>query len=284
MSENLLDKSINPYRDDLAAIKLKGQVKAEKFVEPIIYQVKNAATTIKAAPNSDATQISEALAGELIDIYEIKDGFAWGQLQRDNYVGYFPIDVISNTIIKNSHKIKVLRTYGFAGPKVEEKVLATLSIGAEINPNGEKQNGYVNCGEFGWIYENHICPIDEYHKDPIEIAKLFLNAPYLWGGKQSLGLDCSGLAQIANWVCGKNLPRDAYVQETCGIGVDINPDLSGLKRGDLVFWQGHVAMMIDDSNIIHANAFHMCVAIEPLEEANQRYIELGLPIRNIRRI
>ncbi|KAF0117500.1 MAG: hypothetical protein FD163_1505 [Hyphomonadaceae bacterium] len=280
----MLDKSINPYRDDLAAIKLKGMVNAPKYVEPQTFQIVKSAAPILAKPAQKAEQISEALCGEIMEVYDVSNGFAWGQLVKDQYVGYVSIDAICNNIVTTTHKVKVLRTYGFENPNVKTPIIGTFSLGAEVCATGETANGFANCGVHGWIHETHLSEIGEYASDPIAIAKWFLKAPYLWGGKQSFGLDCSGLTQIAFAACGINLPRDSRLQETIGENIEFDGGLHNLRAGDLVFWQGHVAMLIDDVNIIHANAYHMMVEIEPLSAAKERSDASGIALRTISRI
>jgi NlpC/P60 family/Bacterial dipeptidyl-peptidase Sh3 domain len=278
-----LDKSINPYRDDIAAIKLKGQIEAPKYVQPSVFQICVPSVFIKSQPDKESPSLNEALLGELFEVYEIKDGFAWGQLVRDNYVGYISTSALDDDIIIPTHKINNLRTYGFKDASLKSYIVSSLSFGALIAPKGEVQNNYVDCGKLGFVHEKHICKIEEFAKDPADIAMQYLNAPYTWGGNGANGVDCSGLAQNAYRACGINLPRDARLQEHIGQNIEINQDLSGLQRNDLIFWQGHVALMLDRENMIHANAYHMKTAIEPLKSANERYLAQNLPIRTIRR-
>jgi hypothetical protein len=280
----MLDKSVNPYRDDLAAIKLKGVIEAPKYIEPQTFQIVKSATPILANPAKNAVQISEALCGEIVEVYDIANGFAWGQLVNDQYVGYVPLDAICNNLVTTTRKIKVLRTYGFESPNVKSSIIGSFSLNAEVCANGEAANGFANCGVHGWIYEAHLCEIGIYASCPIAIAKWFLKVPYLWGGKQSFGLDCSGLTQMAFAACGINLPRDSRLQEAIGENIEFDERLLNLRVGDLVFWQGHVAMMIDEVNIIHANAYHMMVEIESLSEAVTRSDATGIKLRTIRRI
>lgn len=280
----MLDKSVNPYRSDLAAIKLKELVTAPKYAHPQLFQIAKSAAPILASPAPNAEQISEALCGEMVEIYEIANGFGWGQMVKDQYVGYIEVDALCNNMIKTNYKIKALRTYGFESPNVKAPVIATFSMGAEVCGIGETANGFANCGVHGWIYEAHLCALDEFASDPIAIAKWFLRAPYRWGGKQSFGLDCSGLTQIVFSACGINLPRDSRLQEEIGENIEFDAQLHNLRAGDLVFWKGHVAMMVDETNIIHANAYHMMVEIEPLTEAVKRSDAIGIYLRTIRRI
>ncbi len=285
MSETIkLDKNTNPYRDDLAAEKLRGLVAAPKYITPVTKQIIAGSASIKSAPDDNATQVSEALCSDIFEVYDEENGYAWGQVGRNDYVGYIKTSALTDEIIKPNRKIRALRTYGFSIPKVQGMVLAQLSMNSQVFASDEIENGYVNCGRHGWIYEKHLAALDEYYPDPAEVAKLFLNAPYYWGGVQSYGLDCSGLVETSFAACGVKLPRDAYMQEKCGQEVAIKDDLSGLKRNDLIFWKGHVGIMIDADNFIHSNAFHMCVAIEPLKTARERYEKSDLPIRSIRRV
>lgn len=278
-----LDKAINPYRDDIAAIKLKGIIEAPNFVEPQKMQINTLSAFLKTEPNIESPSLNEALLGDIFEVYEIKNGFAWGQLERDDYVGYIETSALGDNIFTPSHKIKTIRTYGFKEPSIKSRIVSTFSLGAKISPKGEIQNGFYDCGEFGFVFAKHVCPIDEFYDDPAQIAQMYLGAPYTWGGNSSIGVDCSGLAQNSFKACGINLPRDARMQEALGQNIEIKPDLSGLKRNDLIFWQGHVAIMVDETNIIHANAYHLMTVIEPLQEANERYLGNNLPIRTIRR-
>ena len=283
-NEETLDKAINAYRPDLAAAKLKDIIKADKYIEPEVFQIKANGAFLKSEPNLSSPNVTEALRGELIDIYEIKDGFAWGQLHNDNYVGYIETHAIEDDIVKYTHKIKTLRTYGYEIPKTQGRILNVLSLGALVTPKGVAQNGFIDCGDAGFIFEKHIGPIDDFYDDPAQIAHWFLNAPYTWGGKQSIGVDCSGLAQVSFAACGIQLPRDARMQQNLGQIIEITPDLTGLKRNDLIFWKSHVAIMIDEENIIHANGLTMTTSIEPLKTAIERYEGLYSKVTTFRRI
>lgn len=279
-----LDKSINPYRSDIAGEKLRGKVIAESFVAPIQYQIKVPIADLKLAPSNDAEQCSVALAGEIIEIYEVKYGFAWGQLVDDDYVGYIDANALNQDIIAPTHKVCAARTPILSMPKVQGNVLGIMPMNAKILPTAIRENGFVWCEGFGFIYEKHLCPIDEYFEDPVEVAQKFIGAPYVWGGKSALGIDCSGLVEISFAACNIELPRDARLQELRGQKIAFDDSLAGLKRGDLVFWAGHVAIMIDETNIIHANAHHMMVSIEPLRDAKARSDNSGVPIRTITRV
>jgi hypothetical protein len=280
----MLDKSINLYREDLAALKLKNIVEAQRYAAPQIYQISKSAAPVLAAPIHGSEQISEALCGEIVEVYEVTNGYAWSQLVNDDYVGHIKIDAINENIFKPTHKIRALRTYGFESPNVKAPVIMTFSLGATLCATGESKCGFVDCGVHGWVFEEHLCPLGDFFSNPVEIAKWFLKAPYLWGGRQSFGLDCSGLTQIAFGACGVKLPRDSRLQEAIGEKIEFDESLRNLRAGDLAFWQGHVAMMIDDTNIIHANAHHMMVEIEPLSDAVKRSDATNINLRTIRRL
>lgn len=279
-----LDKAINAYRGDIAAASLIGKVQSEKFVEAKTYQIKVPIAQLRNAPLPNAEHSTQALLGELIDVYEIKDGFAWGQLKRDSYVGYLAESDIGEEIIAPTHKMGVMRTNSYTEAKVQAQIKHTLTFGALICASETRENGFVWCDGLGFIYESHLCPIDKKFDDPIDLAKQMLWTPYVWGGNSPLGIDCSGLVQLCYGACGIELPRDARLQEARGQSLEINDDLSGLRRGDLIFWKGHVAIMMDEVNIIHATSFTMMVSIEPLKVAKERIDNLGIPIRSIKRL
>lgn len=275
----MLDKKLNPYRDDIAAIKLKGEVIAQEFREPVKYQITSPRAKLSIKPENNAEQETEILYGEIFEVYEIKDGFAWGQATLDNYVGYVEAKHLSDNIFEPKYKIKAQVTHAFEMPRVQAKINATLSINSFVNITDKTENGYIYCEGLGYIYGDHICPIDEYYKDPIETAERFLELPYTWGGKSGMGVDCSGLVQSAFSACGIFYPRDAYMQEK--IGTEIS--FGNQEKADLVFWKGHVAICIDKDTIIHANAHHMKTAIEPLEVAIKRTEAKGIPVTSIKR-
>ena len=137
----------------------------------------------------------------------------------------------------------------------------------------------------GYVPAVHLKPIDDNEADFVAVAERFLGTPYLWGGKTALGLDCSGLVQVALTACGMSCPRDSDMQEAAlGAAVAVAGRRSGLERGDLVFWKGHVAIVRDRANLLHANAFHMAVAIEPIADAVARIRAAGSDITSVRRI
>ena len=266
----MLDPNLHPYRSDLAAIKLKGLVQSARFVDPIPHQVSAGVAPLRKVPEPDGEQLSQALHGEVIDIYEERSGFGWGQMHSDGYVGWFDMAALSAPVLAITHKVKVLRTYAFSRPTARAAPHFLLSLGAQVALKGARENGFVAVERAGWIYEPHLATLSEHAADPVAIAEHFLHAPYQWGGVESLGLDCSGLIQTAFKAAGIFLPRDSYMQREIGRAVVFDQSLEGLKRGDIVCWKGHVALMTDATHILHANGFHMAVAHEPLAAAVDR--------------
>ena len=167
-----------------------------------------------------------------------------------------------------------MRTYVFAGPNLKSSILTALSLNALVSVT-RYENGYAYINDMGWVFANHLSAFDTFADDFVSVAESYINAPYQWGGRESIGLDCSGLLQQALYASGYGCPRDSDMQMKLGLPLMVGADLKGLQRGDLVFWKGHVAIMVDDNHIIHANAHHMKVAIEPLAEAVNRIDACG---------
>jgi cell wall-associated NlpC family hydrolase len=280
----LLDPRLHPYRADIAAAKLKGLVKSERFVEPTTYQVTGGVASLRKIGAEDGEQYSQALHGETIDIYEEKGGFGWGQMRSDGYVGWFDMVALSSPVLTVTRKVATLRTYAYSSPSAKSPPHFLLSLGARVCETADHENGFVFCERAGWVYEPHLADLTDYAKDAVAIAQQFLDAPYQWGGVESLGLDCSGLIQTAYKATGVAMPRDSYMQRGFGNEIVVGQDFSGLKRGDIICWDQHVGLMVSATDIIHANSFHMKVTREPLATAAPRVATKYGPILSVRRI
>ena len=171
-----------------------------------------------------------------------------------------------------THWVSALRTYAFAEPSIRAKAFGPLTMNALVTVDGQEDGAFLHAVGAGWIARRHLRPVGETPTDFVEIAEQFLGAPYLWGGRDSLGLDCSGLIQQALYACGHACPRDTDQQARLGREAPGN----ALIRGDMVFWKGHVGVMLDGARLLHANAHHMAVAVEPLGEAIQRIDAAGV--------
>jgi cell wall-associated NlpC family hydrolase len=278
------DPRLTPARADLAAKELQGKVTAARFVEGHPYEVIEPQTGLRATPAPDAPLLTEALKGERVTIYDTNaEGWAWGQLAADGYVGWLSANALAPAGAPATHKVAALRTFAFPGPSIKLPPLEALPLGARLAITGvEDRLAVTRAGSY--VPARHLAPLDVVEPDFVAVAERFVGVPYLWGGKTALGLDCSGLIQVALTAAGIGCPRDSDMQEQA-LGVPIpSPERAALRRGDLIFWKGHVAIARDSATLIHANAFHMAVAIEALVEAIARIRDAGSEITGVRRI
>jgi len=279
------DPRITPARADLAAKELEGKVSAARYVEGRVREVVEPQAPLRRSPRPDAPLDTEALKGERVTVYETDaEGWAWGQLAADGYVGWLPAGALAPPGAPPSHKVTALRTLAFPGPDIKMLPLEALPLGARLAvAHVEGRMAVTASGAY--VPAAHLAAIDHNEADFVAVAERFVGAPYLWGGKTALGLDCSGLVQIALAACGMTCPRDSDMQEQAlGRPVAAANELSNLVRGDLVFWKGHVAIVRDRENLLHANAFHMAVAVEPIAGAVARIRGAGSEVTSIRRI
>jgi cell wall-associated NlpC family hydrolase len=178
-----------------------------------------------------------------------------------------------------------LRTFVFPGRSIKAPPIEALSLGcrvAAVSQPGEAAGELTKLESGFYVPTRHLAPIGTTESDFVAVAERFVGVPYLWGGKSSLGLDCSGLVQVALTASGVVCPRDSDMQEQA-LGAARSNDLAGLGRGDLVFWKGHVAIARDANSLVHANAFHMAVAIEPVTEAVRRIAASGSVVTSVKR-
>ena len=279
------DPRLLPARPDLAARHLQGKVEAARFVDGKRHQVIDAQAPVRHAPAPDAALATEALMGEIFTIYETtEEGFAWGQLETDGYVGWLPANSLGASGPAPTHRVAVLRTLLFPGPSIKLPPLAAPSLGARLSIVREQERFAVTAAG-GYVPALHLAPIGSFEADFVAVAERFRGAPYLWGGKTSLGLDCSGLVQVSLQAGGLPAPRDADLQEQA-LGIAIEPAAAGadLRRGDLLFWPGHVAIVRNRDTLVHANAFHMMTEIEPIPDAIARIRAAGSELTSVRRL
>lgn len=279
-----LDPRRNPYRPDLAAKHLEGRVKAARFAEGQPGQIARAAVPVRKQPGAQHGLETEALYGETVTIYDEANGWAWVQLARDRYVGYLPADTIVREVIVPTHRVQSPGTFLYAVPDIKSPPIMHLSMNAVLAVRGMDEK-FAQLAQGGFIVNRHIAPLDRFARDFVEIAERFIGTPYLWGGRTRIGIDCSGLVQTALQAAGLFVARDSDMQQAeVGQAVLVPDRLEGLERGDLVFWPGHVGIMTDGVMMVHANAHHMAVAVEPLPDAAQRIAKTGAKISAIKRL
>lgn len=279
-----LDPRLNAFRPDLADERLRGRVEATRFASGSPGQVVRSTAPLKARPSGMAGLENEVLFGERVRVFDLADGWAWVQLERDGYVGYVPADAISETVIHPTHRVQSVGTFLYPVADIKSPPLMHLSMGSEIAvAHVDSRFAHLQTG--GFVIARHIAPIGRHARDFVEVAERFIGVPYLWGGRTRLGVDCSGLIQIALEAAGYRAPRDSDMQQaSLGSEILVPADLEGLERGDLVFWKGHAGMMVDSVLLLHANAHHMAVAVEPLSSAIDRIAKTGLTVAAIRRL
>lgn len=262
-----LHPRLTPARPDLAARHLEGKVAAARFVDGEPREVIEAHVPLRRAPSPDAPLDTEALMGERVTVYETSDeGWAWGQLDGDGYVGFMPTSGLGAPGPAPTHRVSALRTLVFAAPSFKLPPIGALPLGARVAVV-RTEGRFALTASGGFVPVQHLAPVESHEPDFVALAERFLGTPYLWGGKTSLGLDCSGLVQVALTACGIPCPRDTDMQ-AAALGEQVAG--SPRWRGDLIFWKGHVAIARDEKTVVHANAFHMAVAIEPIDAAIAR--------------
>jgi hypothetical protein len=280
----MLDPRLTPARPDLAAKHLEGKVVAKRFVEGEEFEITDGIAPVRREPFSGAALDTQALKGERVTIYDrIDDGWAWGQLAGDGYVGWLPDLALYRPGPAPTHKITALRTFAFPGPSIKLPPVDTLPLGARIAVT-RFDAGFAITAAGHYLPLQHLGAIDAIERDFVAVAERFVGTPYLWGGKTSLGIDCSGLVQVALGACGLPCPRDSDMQQAAlGRALPLD-DLAALARGDLLFWNGHVAIVRDAETIVHANAHAMATAIESTEQAIARIAATGSEVTAVKRM
>jgi len=273
-----LDRRIAAFRPELADTRLKGEVKAERFVLGEPGHVVEPVIDLRPAPNPDSGIDHQLLLGEQITIFDRAAGWAWVQSQTSRYVGWVPEPAIATGTFTATHRIAARRTFIYPEPDLKLPVARSLSIGSHIAASGEAEargQRYLLLEGGGAVVARHTFPADVFEQDYVTVAERLLGTPYLWGGSSGDGVDCSGLVYLAMLSCGRKVLRDSdMMAATLGEEIDPGPGHSGLKRGDLVFWRGHVAIVEGDGNLLHANGYTMDVTSEPLDQALERIATL----------
>ncbi len=264
-----LDRRLNAFRPDLAAEALKGRVEAARFVRGEPACVVTPVAALRPFPDLGRGIDTELLHGESVRVFDRANGFAWVQADADGYVGYLPEEMIGPAV-EPTHRITAVRTFVYPEAELRKPPLRALSMGSLVTIIGDAETRgtlYFLLAEGGAVIAAHCLPVDApMAQDYVSVATKFVETPYLWGGRSGFGIDCSGLVQLALMMVGRKAPRDSDMQASFG-----NPiSRDELRRGDLVFWKGHVGIMEDEETLLHANGHTMTVARENFEAAVKR--------------
>ena len=278
------DPRLTPARPDLAAKYLEGKVKAARFVTGVEFEIADAIAPLREAASSEAMLLTQALKGERVTIYDRdSEGFAWGQLISDGYVGWLPDRALAKPAAAPTHKVIAIRTFAFPGPSIKLPPADTLTMGAQVAVARE-EGAFAVTSDGHYLPRRHLGALAANASDFVAVAERFVGTPYLWGGKSSLGIDCSGLVQVSLNAAGTGCPRDSDMQRD-RLGRDLNTaESKKLQRGDLIFWNSHVAIVRDAASIVHANAHHMATVIENTRDAIARIKAAGSDVTAIKRL
>ena len=261
------DPRVNAYTADVADVALEGRVSARRFERPVPHRLmEGTSEMMRSAPEPGATCVSELLPGQRFDIVDQTEGWAWGFSAHDHYVGYIRSEHLRTDVPTRTHRIVAPLALCFQRPDIKSEVAMTLPLSAEIAAEDFDEN-FLRHRNGTFVHCRHAGARDKFDSDVVTIAEFFLGTPYRWGGRQRAGIDCSGLVQIALAACGIFAPRDSD-QQAGALGEDVTG--SQLRRGDLVFWPGHVGIMQNETRLLHANAHWMTTLAEPLDDVDAR--------------
>jgi hypothetical protein len=271
------DARVRAIRPDLADVALADLYFAPHYSAPVVRSCVTASAIVRGGTDPDSSAVTELLHGEAFHLLDSRSGWAWGYCGHDHYVGYLPLAALGEPI-EPSHITHAIAPM-FASADIKSPVRMLLPAGARLT--GEIDGDFLGV-DGGFVHVRHIRAADVVESDWVAVAERYLGAPYVWGGR-GLGVDCSGLVQMALAACGIEVPRDTD-QQAEALGADL-PEGAALKRGDIVFFPGHVGLMMDDARMIHANAHWMAVTIEPLADVVARLKDAhDQPISAVRRI
>ena len=272
----VLDHRRFAFRRDLADVALADGYAAAAYAQPQAMSCTTARTMVRKAPRADAEAGSELLLGETFLALEVGSDWAWGYCGVDGYVGYVPASALGVEMTP-THRVSAVSALLFREPDFRAAHIGELPLGARLVSYGRE--GAFHIVDGGFVHDRHLAPIGRAGDDWVEVAKLFVGAPYLWGGRTRWGIDCSGLVQMALAAGGIAAPRDSDMQFA-----ELGRPVDKPRRGDLAFFPGHVGIMVDETHLIHANAYWMATVIEPLAIAAERSGRDARPLAGLKRL
>jgi cell wall-associated NlpC family hydrolase len=271
-ASNRLDPRVNAYRSDIADIALAGRIAAQHYIEPVAATAAVSVSNIFSAADATAETVTQLLFGEGFMVLEQRDGWCWGTSARDSYVGYVRnTDLHFGAAVTATHKLRAAAAHSFEAASIKSPVVRPLYRGSYVQVIAH-EGEFAQLVDGSFMRSKTLVDINHFEKDWVLLAGDMLETPYLWGGRSRAGIDCSGLVQLSLQACGISCPRDCDMQHALGDAMP--PDVwdDGYERGDLVFFLGHVGIMVDSQLLLHANAFHMKTVIEPLKDVIARLL------------
>jgi hypothetical protein len=268
-----MDRRLWPATTRVAHGSLRGQVENLPFTEGETLRIRLPIADLLRSPAGPRER--QLVFGEAFTVIDRESGHLFGFAQKDGYCGWLPEGALDQGPVP-THWVASTGTHLYGQPRVQS-ALSPLPIGARVRVL-DHEGRYARV-EQGFVPASHLRAIGDWLDDPVTVAEGLLGTPYLWGGNSRAGIDCSGLVQVAFAACGIALPGDSDLQESAGYAVE-----GPLRRGDLIFWRGHVAMIVDEDRLIHANGFTMSVAYEGLVACIDRIGRAEGPVTAQRRV
>lgn len=269
-----LDPRLHAFRPDIADRRLQGKLSAGRFVEGVPGRVDAPVADLLDSPGPGAGLSTQVLGGSKVGVFDRTGGFAWVQAADDGYVGYIAEDDLAPVDWTPTHRVVAPRTFVYPGPDLRFARSGMMSMGSGIEIAGHAETRgtrYALLKTGKAVIEAHLCAIDAVAGDYVSVAETLVGTPYLWGGVSGFGIDCSGLVQLSMRMAGRAVLRDTDMQAaTIGRPLEPGADHAALRRGDLVFWKGHVAIVTGPDTIVHASGHTMLVSREGLREAIAR--------------